>query len=84
MWTFVSMNPGVAYLPAASITRAPRGTVTEARGPISAMRLSRTTMVTSGTGGPPLPSIRVAPTIATTLSAARLVAPGARWASRVS
>src|SRR5688572_1397114 len=68
MWTLVSMNPGVANLPAASMTRAPRGTVIDARGPISAMRLPRTTIVTSGTGAPPLPSINVAPTSATTAS----------------
>src|SRR5579872_1762412 len=62
------MNPGVANLPVASITRAPLGTGTVARGPIAAIRRPRTTMMASGIAGPPLPSITVAPTIAITLS----------------
>src|SRR5262245_43680066 len=65
------MKPGVANLPVASTTRAPFGTFTVARGPTSAMRFPRTTIVTSGTAGPPLPSINVAPTMATTVSAVR-------------
>src|SRR5262245_13442301 len=65
------MKPGVANLPVASTTRAPAGTFTVARGPTAAMRFPRTTIVTSGTAGPPFPSINVAPTMATTVSAVR-------------
>src|SRR5262245_15020006 len=65
------MKPGDANLPVASTTRAPVGTLTEARGPTAVMRLPRTTIVTSGTAGPPLPSTNVAPTMATTVSAVR-------------
>ena len=46
------MKPGVTYLPAASTTRAPAGTCTDDLGPISAMRLPRTTiaaLVAAGT-----------------------------------
>src|SRR4051812_5270970 len=66
MCTLVSMNPGVTNLPVPSITVAPAGTVTDPRGPISAIRLSRTTMVAFDSGAPPLPSMIVAPTTATT------------------
>jgi hypothetical protein len=66
------MKPGVTNLPVASTTRAPPGTFTDARGPTAAMRFPRTTIVASGTAGPPLPSINVAPTMATTVSAVRV------------
>ena len=70
MCTLVSTMPGVTYFPAPSMTRAPAGTVTEARGPISAIRCPRITMVASESGGPPFPSITVAPTIAVAPSCA--------------
>src|SRR2546430_17696441 len=63
------MTPGVAYLPVPPITRAPAGTFTDDREPTAAMRLPRTTIVASGIGAPPLPSITVPPTIAMRLSA---------------
>src|ERR1043166_5197953 len=78
------MKPGVANLPVASITRAPLGTVTEALGPAAAMRLPRMTIVASGTAGPPLPSISVAPTSAITLSPGGTALFGARWAASVA
>src|SRR5690348_15943286 len=62
------MNPGVMYFPAPSTTRAPFGTWVDARGPNAPMRLPRTTIVALDTGVPPLPSMIVAPTIATSVS----------------
>jgi hypothetical protein len=62
------MNPGVMNLPVPSTTRAPFGTWVDARGPNAVMRLPRTTIVASDTGVPPLPSMTVAPTIATSVS----------------
>ena len=58
------MNPGVTYLPAPSITWAPSGTSTDARGPTAAMRFPSMSSVPSARGGPPLPSMMTAPTIA--------------------
>ncbi|MGH9888952.1 MAG: hypothetical protein ACREBE_25690 [bacterium] len=70
------MKPGVANLPVPSTTREPAGTATEARGPTAVMRLPRTMIVASESAAPPLPSISVAPTMATTVSAAGRVALG--------
>src|SRR5262245_10978625 len=58
------MKPGVTNLPAPSMTVAPGGTVTEARGPTAVMRLPVMTIGRSAIGGPPLPSMIVAPTTA--------------------
>ena len=46
------------------MTVAPPGTGVEARGPTAAMRPPSMTTVASASGGPPLPSMTVAPTIA--------------------
>ena len=62
------MNPGVTYLPVPSITRAPLGTLTDALGPMAAIRFPRTTIVASVIGEPPLPSMIVAPTMAISVS----------------
>src|SRR5687767_12140032 len=59
------MKPGVTNLPAPSMTCAPGGTVTDDRGPTALMRRPETTMVPSRRGGPPLPSMMTAPTMAT-------------------
>src|SRR5882762_3196435 len=64
------MNPGVRNFPLPSITRAPAGTLTEARGPAATILPPTTTTTASGTGVPPFPSISVAPTIAIVESAA--------------
>src|SRR5262245_32060305 len=58
------MRPGVTYLPFASMTVAPCGTCTDARGPSAVIFPPLTTGVASEIGAPPLPSITVAPTIA--------------------
>ncbi len=60
----VSKKPGTMNCPVASITVAPAGTATVARGPAAVMRSLVTTTTASGTGAPPLPSISVAPVMA--------------------
>ena len=57
-------EPGVTNLPVPSMTRLPLGTLTLARGPTAAIRFPRMTIVASCTGGVPVPSITVAPTMA--------------------
>ena len=64
MWTLVSTNPGVTNLPLPSITSAPSGTATDARGPMAEIRSPSMTMVPSAMGTPPCPSMIVAPTMA--------------------
>src|SRR5439155_18940887 len=51
------------------------GTVSADRGPTAWMRPSRTSTVAPASGGPPLPSMRVAPTMAVPHSLARGVCP---------
>src|ERR1043166_2478600 len=60
----VSMKPGVRNLPVASMVRAPAGMLTRPRGPAATTFVPETTTTASGTAAPPLPSMRVAPTIA--------------------
>src|SRR4029453_6363810 len=76
-WTFVSTKPGTTNWPAPSIVCAPAGTGVDARGPTAAMRPSRTTTTALATGGPPLPSITVAPVMARTDGWARMPAAAA-------
>src|SRR6516225_12022715 len=56
--------PGTIQRPRASIWLAPDGTATAPRGPAAAMRPASTTTIASATGGPPLPSMSVPPTMA--------------------
>src|SRR5215510_12319270 len=58
------MNPGSAYPPFASMTVAPSGIRTDARGPTALMRDPLTNTTASGSGGPPFPSMTVQPTMA--------------------
>src|SRR5262245_14085027 len=56
--------PGMIQRPRASTSCAPAGIDTARRGPTAVMRAPSTTMTASGIGGPPWPSMSVAPTIA--------------------
>src|ERR1700735_2613154 len=64
------MKPGTTHLPATSMTWAPAGTWTEARRPMAWMREPAMTMTESGLGGPPFPSMTVAPVMAMVWAAA--------------
>ena len=60
----MSIIPGMIQRPRASIWVAPAGIVTAVRGPMAVIREPDTTMTASLRGGPPVPSMTVAPTIA--------------------
>src|SRR4051794_38685411 len=63
-WMFASISPGMTNLPAAPIRLAPGGTAILSAGPTATMRPLSATMVAFRSGGPPFPSMSVAPTTA--------------------
>ncbi len=68
---WASISPGMIQRRATSTSTVRLGSVNPARGPIDSIRPRRTTTTASGSGGPPLPSISVAPTSATPSAGAR-------------
>src|SRR5262245_42688389 len=58
------MKPGTTKWFVPSIVAAPGGTCVDARGPAAVMRPPTITTTAFATGGPPLPSISVAPRMA--------------------
>lgn len=67
--------PGSRYLPWASICWAPEGTATAARAPTSAMRSPSVITAESGIGASPVPSMRVAPSMAVFITSSPLRVP---------
>src|SRR5687768_1120347 len=63
-WAWASISPGMIQRPETSTSRVLRGNSNPPRSLTDSMRPRRTTTTASRIGGPPLPSISVAPTSA--------------------